>query len=171
MDNITAVEIHIAIKSLKNNKVSGIDEIPPELLKHGHDIIVEQLTNLFNIWNNENVPVDWTRHIAVKVPKKGNMSDCNNWSGITLLSGVSRVFCRVLLRWLQGETDLTLRKEQESLRSGWSCTKQIFTLYTIIKQCFEHQKMLVINLIDFKKAFDCIHWFSLWKILSIYGIP
>ena len=71
MDNITAVEVCTAIKSLKNYKAQGIDKVPPELLKHGHDIIVEQLTSPFNnICNNENVTVDLTMGIIVKVPKK-----------------------------------------------------------------------------------------------------
>ena len=30
---------------------------------------------------------------------------------------------------------------------------------------------LVINFVDFKKAFDGIHWTSVWNILKCYGIP
>ena len=61
--------------------------------------------------------------------------------------------------------------EQGGFRNGQSCTKQMFTLDIIIEQCLEHQKKLVINFIDFKKAFSCINQPSLWKILSIYGVP
>ena len=76
---IQQLEVHTAIKSLKNNNAPGIDQVPSELLKHCHRDIVEQLTNLFNnIWNNGNIPVEWTRGIIVKAPKKGNLGDCNN---------------------------------------------------------------------------------------------
>ena len=48
--------------NMRNNKAAGLDEITAELLKHGKDIVVEELTQLFNlIWNSEEVPTDWGR--------------------------------------------------------------------------------------------------------------
>jgi len=52
-----------------------------------------------------------------------------------------------------------------------NCTEQVFTLRNIIEQSLEHQQDLIINFIDFKKAFDSVHRPSLWKILKHYGIP
>ena len=65
-------------------------------------------------------------------PKKGSLSDCNNWKGITLLSVPGKTFCRVLLNRLKDEIDHTLRQEQAGFRSGRSCCEQIFTLRNII---------------------------------------
>ncbi len=49
------------------------------------ETVAEELTYLFNlIWQAEEVPCDWRRGAIVKLPKKGNLSDCNNWRGITL---------------------------------------------------------------------------------------
>jgi len=36
---------------------------------------------------------------------------------------------------------------------------------------FSIAQFLIINLIDFKKAFDSVHRPSLWKILEYYDIP
>ncbi|KAK1804715.1 hypothetical protein P4O66_003535 [Electrophorus voltai] len=44
-------------------------------------------------------------------------------------------------------------------------------LRNIIEQCIEFQRPLLINFIDFKKAFDSIQRGSLWKMLRAYGIP
>jgi uncharacterized membrane protein YhdT len=44
-------------------------------------------------------------------------------------------------------------------------------LRTIIEESTERQLNLVINFVDFQKAFDSLHRPSLWKILSMYGIP
>ena len=41
VDNIKKRQIKNALKSLKNGKAAGIDEIPPEALKHGGDEICE----------------------------------------------------------------------------------------------------------------------------------
>ena len=105
------------------------------------------------------------------LPKKGDLSDCNNWRSITLLSIPGKVFCTVLLNRLREHVDSRLREEQAGFRKRRSCSEQIFTLRTIIEQSLEHQTPLIINFIDFKKAFDSIHRESLWKILKLYGVP
>jgi len=134
--------------------------------------VAEQLAELFNmIWQDLEVPQDWKKGVIIKLPKKGSLKDCNNWRGITLLSTPSKVFSRVLLNRLQDAVDCTLRDEQAGFRRRRSCTEQIFTLRNIIEQSLEHQQDLIINFIDFKKAFDSVHRPSLWKILTNYSIP
>ena len=149
------------LHSLMNNKAPGVDEISAEMLKHGKE------TELFNmIWQDLKVPEDWKKGVIIKLPKKETLKDCNNWRGITLLSTPGKVFSRVLLNRLQDAVDRTLRDELVGLRKGRSCTEQIFTLRNIIKQSLHHQQDLIINFIDFKKAFDSVHRPSLWKILT-----
>ena len=134
--------------------------------------VAEQLAELFNmIWQDLEVPQDWKKGVIIKLPKKGSLKDCNNWRGITLLSTPSKVFSRVLLNRLQDAVDCTLRDEQAGFRRRRSCTEQIFTLRNIIEQSLEHQQDLIINFIDFRKAFDSVHRPFLWKILTYYGIP
>ena len=60
-----------------------------------------------------------------KLPKKGDLSDCNNWRGITLLSVANKVFNRVLLGRMRGETDMLLREEQVGFHPSRNCTDQI----------------------------------------------
>ena len=59
----------------------------------------------------------------------------------------------------------------DGFRTRHSCREQIFTLCSIIKQSLEYQVPMMINYIDFKKAFNSIHKPSLWNILSVYGVP
>lgn len=75
-DEISGTEVARAIKSLKNNKAPGLDEVCAELLKHGQEVVVESLTHLFNmIWHREDVPADWRRGVIVMLPKKGNLGE------------------------------------------------------------------------------------------------
>ena len=171
-DPITENETKDAIKALKNNKAGGLDEIPAELLKFGEHSMIVALTRLMNrCWAARQVPLDWQRGVIVKLPKKGNLTDCYNWRGITLLSVPGKVFCTVLLRRLRQSIDSVLREEQAGFRSNRSCAEQIFTLRNIIEQCLEFQKPLAVNFIDFQKAFDSVHRESLWSIARSYGIP
>ncbi|PIO59352.1 hypothetical protein TELCIR_19187 [Teladorsagia circumcincta] len=105
------------------------------------------------------------------MPKKGNLSDCGKWRGITLLSVPGKTFCTVLLRRLRTAIDERLREEQAEFRTGRSCREQIFTLRNIIEQCVEYCQPIFINFVDFKKAFDSVHRESLWSVLRTYGVP
>ncbi|PIO70049.1 hypothetical protein TELCIR_08113, partial [Teladorsagia circumcincta] len=165
--DITIEETDQAIKCLRTKKAPGLDGIHGELLKEGGRSITEALSKLF--WNQGEVPEDWKKGVIVRLPKKGNLSECGNWRGITLLSVVGKTFCLILLRRLQTAIDGRLREEQAGFRR--SCCEQIFTLRNIFELCVQYRHPLFINFIDFKKAFDSIHRDSLWEILKIYGIP
>ena len=82
-----------------------------------------------------------------------------------------KVFCSVLLKRLRDAVDILLREEQAGFRRGRSCSDQIFVLRNIIEQSNEFQKPLLLNFVDFTKAFDSLHRDSIWKILRYYGIP
>lgn len=165
-------EVKEAIQGLKNNKAPGPDQITAEMLKSDIELSTKILTNLFEkIWRNENLPTDWAKGIIVKIPKKGDLNDCNNWRGITLLSIPGKVLCKVILKRIDEKIDKSLREEQAGFRRGRGCIDQIFTLRNIIEQCAEWNSPIHINFVDFQKAFDSIHRLSLWKILKSYGIP
>ena len=165
-------EIRSAIKAMKSGKAAGIDGIHAEMLKADIDIATKVFTNLFSkIWEKENIPEDWAKGLIVKLPKKGDLQNCDNWRGITLLSIPSKVFCRVLLGRMQTAIDKKLRCEQAGFRKGRGCIDQIFALRNIIEQSLEWNHPLYINFIDFQKAFDSVHRDSLWKILLSYGVP
>ncbi|KAI8493868.1 hypothetical protein Bbelb_282150 [Branchiostoma belcheri] len=108
-----------AIKALKNNKAAGLDEISAEMLKHGGESTVEMLTRLMNrCWQEGQVPRDWQDGVIVKLPKKGDLSDCNNWRGITLLSIPGKVFCAVLLRRLKKAVGVLTQRQTPSIEGG-----------------------------------------------------
>ena len=109
--------------------------------------------------------------MIILLPKKGDLTRCDNWRGITLLSVPGKVFCIVLSRRLQQSIDNQLREQQAGFRQGRSCNEQIFVLRSIIEQSIEYQQRLSINFVDFVNAFDSIHRESLWAVLRCYGIP
>ena len=60
-----------AIKSLKNNKAPGIENITAEVLKTDIRFATDWFYNLFHkIWNAESIPEDWCRGLIIKLPKK-----------------------------------------------------------------------------------------------------
>jgi hypothetical protein len=75
----TKAEIRQALKEQKNGKAPGIDSIPPEVLKQDLDVTVEVLHPLLvKIWKTGVVPDDWKKGLLVKLPKKGDVTNCKN---------------------------------------------------------------------------------------------
>jgi len=170
--DITTEEVIRAIKKLKNGKSAGVDGIQAELLKNGGDELVKKMTTLCNqVWKSEQVPRDWKDGIIIPLPKKGDLKDCNNWRGITLLSVPGKVMAGIILERIKTAIDCSLRQQQAGFRKGRSCCEQIFALRYIIEKATALDTSLLINFIDFKKAFDCLHRPAVWSILSSYGIP
>jgi len=80
------------------------------------------------IWEEEVIPNEWKQGIIVKIPKKGDLTGCDNYRGITLLSVPSKVFTRTIINRLYDEVNKQLRQEQAEFRRERGTTEQIFIL-------------------------------------------
>ncbi|VDP77243.1 unnamed protein product, partial [Schistosoma curassoni] len=114
----TIEEISMAIRQIKSGKAAGPDNIPAEALKADDE---------------EQVPKDWKEGLLIKIPKKGDLSNCDNYRGITLLSMPGKVFNRVLLNRMRDSVDAQPRDQQAGFRKDRSCTDQIATLRIIVE--------------------------------------
>ncbi|VDP26420.1 unnamed protein product [Schistosoma curassoni] len=115
--------------------------------------------------------MDWKEGHLIKIPKKGDLSKCEKYRGITLLSVPGKVFNRVLLNRMEDAVDAQLRDQQAGFCRDRSCIDQIATLRTIVEQSVEWNSSLYINFIDYEKAFDSVDRITLWKLLRHYGVP
>ena len=78
IDFISKDEIRTAFKRMKNGRFGGKDEITAELLKADINTAVDWLHNIFKtIWDKE-VPKTWKQGLIVKIPKKGDLTECGN---------------------------------------------------------------------------------------------
>ena len=60
---------------------------------------------------------------------------------------------------------------QVGFRKGRGTRDQIANILWIIKKAREFQKNIYFCFIDYAKAFDCVEYYKLWKILKEMGIP
>ena len=61
---------------MKNGKVPGPGGIPAEALKADVTTSVEMLYSLFE--EKEEIPAIWEEGYLIKIPKKGDLSRCEN---------------------------------------------------------------------------------------------
>ena len=172
MNSPSREEVDEAISQLKRNKAPGVDNITAELLKDGGENLRDWLLHICKmIWESEVAPKEWSKGIILPLPKKGDLSFCSNYRGITLLDIAGKVFSTILLRRVKDDIDDKMRENQAGFRKGRACQDQIFSLNQIIEKCLDQQIPCLINFIDFKAAFDSVHRPSLWEILRLYGFP
>ena len=168
----TMEEIKKAIRTLNNGKAAGLDGIPAEAMKAAQQVSMEVFHPLFEkIWNEEEVPSDWKEGFIVKLPKKGDLSQCKNYRGIMLLSTPGEILNRIILDIMKAAVDKLSRDRQAGFRKDRSCLDQIAALRTIVEQSQEWKSSRYINFIDFEKVFDSLDRDSLWKIMRHYEIP
>ena len=130
------IEVKKTLKELRNGKAAGAHNISPEVMKVDLDITANMLHPLFDkIWTEGEMPNEWKCGVLVKLPKKVDTENCDNWRGITLLSVPSKVLTRVLLNRIKEYVNLRLRQEQAGFRPNRSCIDQINTLRIIVEQC------------------------------------
>ena len=98
--------------------------------------LLEQLFSV--IWREETVPKQWRVGLIVK---KGDREDPGNYRGITLLSVVGKVFCKILNNRLVQCLDKggALHEGQAGFRVNRSCVDNVYTLNEIVQDRFRER--------------------------------
>ena len=97
--------------------------------------MVDLFEQLFSvIWQEEVVPRQWREGFIVNIFKKGDRDDPANYKGITFLSVVEKVFCKILNnRLVQCLDKGALHEGQAGFRINRSCMDNVYTLNEIVQ--------------------------------------
>ena len=115
--NIMTLELHKAIKQLKNNKSPGVDKIFPKFTKIFGLIANDTCLKLFNqIWNTS-VPASWKKVTVIPLPvlkAKKPTEDISSYCPVSLTSMLAKTMERILndrITWhLENKNLLTLEQ-------------------------------------------------------------
>ena len=77
----------------------------------------------------------------------------------------------ILQTRLQQYVNQELSHVQAGFRKGRVTRDQIANIHWIFEKAREFQKNIYFCFIDYAKAFDCVGYHKLWKILKEMGIP
>lgn len=168
----TADEIMRAISRTKNRKATGSSGISAELLKSAGPVFIDRLVELLaSVWRDGQVPRDWVDAVLVPIPKKGDLSNCDNWRGISLLDVAGKVAARLIADRLQELAEDVLPDSQCGFRRGRGCTDMIFAVRQAVEKTYEHRCKAYISFIDLRKAYDSVPRAALWMVLERLGVP
>ena len=117
-ERIGRAEVELRVGKLKNGKATGGVEITGEMIKGGGNRVVDWICKLCNI-NFERGIVSEDLRSAVIAPLckgKGEIIECKNYRGISLLSMVGRIYAGMLIHRVCRVTVGLIDDEQGSFR-------------------------------------------------------
>ena len=138
-------EVEAAVKSLKTDKSTGVDNIPLELVQAGGEAMIDMLFIICKkIWQTGEWPTpwSWTQSVIITLPKKGNLQLCQNYRTISLISHPSKAMLRILLNRLKPQAEEIIKEEQAGFRAGRSTTEQIFHLRILCEKYLQYRQSL-----------------------------
>ncbi|XP_049755776.1 uncharacterized protein LOC126084983 [Elephas maximus indicus] len=154
---VLKVEVQAALKASVKNKAPAIDGLPVEMFQQT-DAALDVLAHLCQeIWKTATWPTNWKRSIFMPIPKKGDPTECGKYRTISLISHASKILLKITQKRLQRYTDKELPEIQGGFRRGCGARDIVADVRWILAESREYQKDVYLCLIDYAKAFNCVH--------------
>lgn len=135
-------------------------------------IILDHIGDLFRtVWSEQCVTADWRDAVIVPIPKKGDLSLCDNWRRISLLDVMGKVFAKVVQGHLQDVVEDVVSESQCGFRKERGCIDMIFCARQLVEKAREHDTSVYMLFVDLSKAYDSIPRQTLQLLLQKYGLP
>ncbi|CAB4033903.1 Hypothetical predicted protein [Paramuricea clavata] len=169
---LTIEEVARTLLALDTTKATGPDGIPSRLLKETAWQIAPSLTQIFNkSLSCGEIPDEWKLANIVPVHKKGEKSQVENYRPISLLSIISKVLERCVLRNIRDHLLQLINDSQHGFIPGKSCTTQLLEVLDYIGSLLDGGKQTDVVYMDMSKAFDKVHHkYLISKLRNVYGI-
>ena len=154
---ISFEEVKRSVKSLKNGRACGHDNINVELLKYAPDKVMEIITRALNQIFEEHKDLDLGRGVLIALPKPGKCKGpIKNLRPITLFTTIRKILSIVTLNRIKPDCDSYLSTSQCAYRSGRSTTDIVWAYKWVIARAQKTKTSVFSTGIDLSSAFDTI---------------
>ncbi|CAB3990931.1 Hypothetical predicted protein [Paramuricea clavata] len=169
---LTIEEVARTLLTLDTTKATGPDGIPSRLLKETAWQIAPSLTQIFNkSLSCGEIPDEWKLANIVPVHKKGEKSQVENYRPISLLSIISKVLERCVLRNIRDHLLQLINDSQHGFIPRKLCTTQLLEVLDYIGSLLDGGKQADVVYMDMFKAFNKVHHkYLISKLRNVYGI-
>ena len=155
----TATEVKTAIRSLKNNKSPGVDNLTAEELKHSPNIMHQHIADLINtIAETGKYPSELNEGILIPIQKPGKpKGPVENLRPVILLTLLRKIIAISMLNRIGDKLDKNIPVSQAAYRRGRGTTEQVFTMKILAEKAITANDYAInILLMDMSKAFDTV---------------
>ena len=155
----TPEEVGKAIKSLKNNKSPGSDQLKSELLKFGPNIIHQEIAEILNeIAKTGTYPQEVKNGLLIPLPKPGKrQGPPGNLRPIILLSILRKILAICMIKRTSKKFQEKIPVTQAAYKEGRSTTEMVFSFKILAEKAItSKQYQANLLLLDMSKAFDTV---------------
>lgn len=153
---LSVEEVDSVIRNhMKRGKAAGIDNLTLEHIIHSHPIVVWHLARLFNLMLKHGyVPNQFGRGIVIPLikDKHADLTNSNNYRGITISPVISKIFEGCLL--MKFESYLYSNDLQLGFKKNLGCGPALFTVQQVVKYFTSRGSTVFVTAVDASKAFD-----------------
>jgi hypothetical protein len=168
---INTSDIAIAVHQQKKGKAVGPDGIAMEAFMTGSSKLLVHLAILFTMFTkHQYVPGKFMQSIIIPLVKckGGDLTDVNNYRAITLSNSVTKLFESVILNKFQSSSDVDAY--QFGFKKGHSTAQSTSLLKRTVDYYRQKGSHVFACFVDFKKAFDRVNYWKLFRKLLDDGI-
>lgn len=170
---IDEYELEKIVKSLKNKRSCGYDDIPVKVIKSSLEIIIKPLVYILNLMiESGSFPQELKLAKVKPLFKKGNKSNKNNYRAISLLPSFSKIFEKIIYHRLLNFLNKynLLNKDQYGFQKQKSTTHAVYKVLKEIWESLNNKTPCIGLFLDMSKAFDCVRHDILLQKLENLGV-
>ena len=97
-EEICPSQVLKALNKLKSTQATGLDDVPPSMIKYASQYIAPPLAYINNLSLSSGMyPAQWKNAKIIPVYKSGSVSELDNYRPITILPAISKIAERLVL--------------------------------------------------------------------------
>ena len=168
---LSEVELLSALKNTKNNKAPGPDGFPCEFYKMFWGDLKEYFVNAVNhAFAVGELSITQKQGAISLLPKKGrDPLLLKNWRPLSLLNQDYKLIAKSIAARMKKHLSDIIHSDQTGFINGRFIGENIVRIFDIMDHVEEQKIPAVIMSIDYEKAFDCIEWKYIDKVLDFFG--
>jgi hypothetical protein len=169
----TGKEIEKHIQKAARDKAGGESSITGRAIKALGLVSKQVIEEIFTaFWHGDSDCKEWHETILKWLPKKGNLSQANNWRGICLGDALAKIFSSILTERLNEVMKVEGIENQFGSQPLRGCHDGLFVIRTMLELRRNHNlPTWALFVMDLVKPFDNANHALMYRILEKYGVP
>lgn len=166
----TFIEMMTVIKSMKNGKTPGMDNICVEMLKSSPTLCYTLYQFIKRAFSKNEIPTEWQQTFTVPIPKKKGTKTIDDYRKLTMCSNAYKIYSALLMTRLDDYLP-PVDYYQSGFLKNRSCDDLNFILRNLLDYRWNHGKSTCVISLDLCKAFDTVNISLVPDILSTHHVP